>query len=109
MKHDPNIVISDEVLAKIAVTAAKEVDGVAKLVPLPLDLARLPKKKNDLRFVKITQNQAAELTVALALRLHAAAQVTAVAGRVQRAVKDALESMTERTIARVNVRIQGVD
>jgi len=109
--HDPNndlgsFVISDEVLAAIAVAAAQDIEGVSAIVPRASDLTRMLKK--DLRFVKITGNEA-EVTVELLLRLRADARLVTVVGRVQRAVKEALQSMTGRTVARVNLRIVGVD
>ena len=108
MSYDPNIVISDEVLATIVVTAAKQVDGVSVLLPQNFDFPRFAKKGN-LRFVKLTQNQAAELSVGIGLRLCAGTKVVYVAGRVQRAVKDALQTMAGRAVACVNVRVQGID
>jgi len=109
--HDPGndrggFVISDEVIAAIAVTAAQDVEGVSAIMPRASELTRMLKK--DLRFVKITGSEA-EVTVELLLRLRADARLITVAGRVQRAVKEALQSMTGRTVARVNLRIVGVD
>jgi len=105
--HDQNIVISDEVLATIVVTAAKTIDGVSALVPHPLQIKNLAKK--DLRFIKLMHGEAQTLTIELMLRLYAGTNVTTVAGKVQRAVKDALQTMTDYTVARVNIRILGVD
>ena len=109
--HDPHkglggLVISDEVLASIAVTAARDIEGVSAIVPRAPDLSRLLKR--DLRFVKITGDEA-EMTVELMLRLRAGARLITVSGKVQRAVKEALQNMTDRTVARVNLRIMGVD
>ena len=109
--HDPNndrggLVISDEVLAAIAVAAARSVEGVSAIVPRASELTRVLKK--DLRFVKITGSEA-EISIELLLRLRADARLVTVAGRVQRVVKEALQSMTGRAVARVNLKIMGVD
>ena len=111
MSHDPNndrggFVISDEVLAAIAVTAAQGVEGVSAIVPRASGMTQLLKK--ELRLAKITGGEA-EVTVELLLRLRADTKLITVAGRVQRAVKEALQSMTDRAVARVNLKIMGVD
>ena len=109
--HNPKngvggLVISDEVLAAIALTAAQGVEGVSAIVPKASDLTRLLKK--ELRFVKLTGSET-EITVELLLRLRADARLITVAGRVQNAVKEAMQTMTGRTVARVNLKIMGVD
>ena len=100
------LVISDEVLAAIAVTAARDIEGVSAIVPRAPDLTRLLKR--DLRFVRITGGETG-LTVELMLRLRANTKLTTVSGKVQRAVKDTLQGMTGRTVARVNLKILGID
>jgi len=112
-QHSPGddrggIVISEEVMAAIAVTAAREVDGVASLVPRPPDVTRLLRKGGSLRYVKLTEN-GAELSLEMALRVRAGVNIAAVATGVQRAVKNALQDMTGRTVARVNLKIAGAE
>jgi len=109
--HDPRenlggLVISAEVLASIALTAARDIEGVSVVVPRAVDLKRLFKRS--LRYVKIAGNDT-EMEVELMLRLCAGARLIAVSGKVQRAVKEALQGMTGRTVARVNLKIQGID
>jgi len=101
------LVISDEVLAAIAVTAAREAEGVSALAPRPPEIARLFKGEH-LRYVKITRD-GDELSVDLALRVRAGTKVTEAASGVQRAVRGALCDMTEKTVAKVNIKILGVD
>ena len=107
-KTEGGIVISEEVLAAIAATAAREVEGVTALVPRPAGVARLLRKEGDLRYVKLTQ-AGAELALELALRVRAGANIATVATGVQRAVKNALQDMTGKTVARVNLKIAGAD
>ena len=101
-------VISDEVLASIAIAAAREVEGVAALVPRPASLTRLLRKEGSLRYLKLTQN-GAELSLEITLRVRAGANIATLACEVQRAVKTALQDMTGRIVARVNLRIAGAD
>ena len=110
--HDPEngvggLVISNDVLAAIALTAARDVEGVSAIVQRPPDLGRL-RRSQPARCVKITGGEA-ELAVELMLRLRAGAKLTVVAGQVQRAVKDSLQGMTGKTVARVNLKVLGVD
>ena len=110
--HDPKgdaggLVISQDVLAAIAVTAARDVEGVSAIVPRAPEVPRFIKGEH-LRFVKLAGN-GTELIIDLSLRLNAGAKLSAVAAGVQRAVKDALQGMTGKTVTRVNIRILGVD
>jgi len=106
MEPSGGLVISEEVLAEIAVTAARDAPGVSTLVRQPGEWMRRPEKT--LRFVKISGSET-ELVVELWLRLKPGAKITAVAADVQRGVKDALHTMTGFTVARVNLRIIGID
>jgi len=109
------IVISEEVLASIAATAAREVDGVASLVPrapriVPraASVTRLLRKQGDLRYVKLAQS-GTQLSLEMALRVRAGVNIATLACEVQRAVKTALQDMTGKTVARVNLRIAGAE
>ncbi|MDR2686677.1 MAG: Asp23/Gls24 family envelope stress response protein [Oscillospiraceae bacterium] len=102
------VVISEEVLASIAVTAAREVEGVAALVPRPANVARLLRKRGDLRYVKLAQS-GAQLSLEMTLRVRAGVNIASLACEVQRAVKAALQDMTGKTVARVNLRIAGAE
>jgi len=111
-QHDPDedlggLVISDEVLAAIAVTAARDIEGVSALAPRPPNLSRLFKGEY-LRYVKLTPGDT-EIAVDLSLRIRAGSKITEVASGVQRAVRDALQGMTGRTVTKVNVKVLGVD
>ena len=121
-RHNPDgngskggIVISNEVLAAIAVTAAREVEGVAALVPCaprivlrPADIKHLLHKEGDLRYVKLTQ-AGAELSLEMTLRVRAGVNIASLACKVQCAVKNALQDMAGKTVARVNLKIAGAE
>ena len=101
------VVISDEVLADIAVAAAQAVQGVSVLVPQNSPKKRARQESN-LDFAKISGSEA-ELIVELWLRVKSDAKITAVAAEVQRGIKESLQTTTDKTVARVNLRIIGVD
>ena len=107
-KHDGGIVISEQVLASIAVAAAREVEGVACLVFRADGVTRLLRKQGDLRYVRLTQG-GGELSLEMTLRVRPGVNIAALACEVQRAVKTALQDMTGKTVARVNLRIAGAD
>ena len=102
------IVISEEVLASIAATAAREVEGVAALVPCPANVKSMLRKQGSLRYVKLTLS-GAELSLEMALRVRAGVNIANLACEVQRAVKTALQDMTGKTVARVNLKIAGAE
>ena len=101
------IVISEEVLADIAVAAARDVQGVSVLVPL-YSAKKRARQESSLDFVKISGSEA-ELIAELWLRVKPDAKLTAVAAEVQRGIKEALQTTTDKTVSRVNLRIIGVD
>ncbi|MCL2106254.1 MAG: Asp23/Gls24 family envelope stress response protein [Oscillospiraceae bacterium] len=101
------LVISDEVLAAIAVTAAKDVEGVSALAPRA-NVRRLFRTDSALNYVKLEGSET-ELTLALSLRIHSGAKISSVAGKVQREIKNAVQGMTGRTVTCVNIHIAGAD
>jgi len=114
-KPDGGIVISEEVLASIAVTAAREVEGVAavvprapRIVPRAADAARLLRGQGNLRYVKLSQS-GAQLALEMTLRVRAGVNIADLSCQVQRAVKTALQDMTGKTVARVNLKIAGAE
>ncbi|MDR0532082.1 MAG: Asp23/Gls24 family envelope stress response protein [Oscillospiraceae bacterium] len=114
--HDESVaglVISDEVLAAIAITTAKGISGVSALVPRPMSAGRIFRQKNGKaggsnRYVKIVGSEA-ELLLELSLRVRANAKISTLAAEVQRSVKTAVQSMTGKSVARVNLRVIGAD
>lgn len=108
--ENPNsgLVISDEVLAAIAVTATRDTDGVSGLVPYAANVKQLLHQGSNLRFVKISGTET-DLVLELSLRLKADVKIAEIAARVQRNVKEAMQTMTGKTVAKVNLRISGAD
>jgi len=107
-KNEGGIVISEEALAAIAVTAVRGVEGVTALVPRSANVARLLRQKGSLRYVKFMR-AGAELSLEIALRVRAGVNITALACQAQCAVKNAVQDMTGKTVARVNLKIAGAD
>lgn len=104
-----SLVISEEVIASIAVNAAKDIDGVAALVPRPVDVrSALRLGEGVQRFVTIAAADN-EIRIHLYIRLKSGAKLPVVCDKVQSSVKDAVQSMTGKIVSRVDVSVMGID
>ncbi len=99
-------IISEEVIATIASTAAVEVPGVAGMAPRIKDLRGLV-GNSATKYVAVVNNES-ETIVDLYINLKAGVRIPDVAGEVQRVVKDEVQSMTGRPVTKVNVHIAGI-
>lgn len=108
-KGTGGLVISEEVIATIAVNAAKDVDGVAAVASrAPEMLSTILKTDSPLRSVKVTAvDNDIQLHVYIAIK--DGKKIPAVASEVQRSVKDAVQSMTGKVVTKVNVNIADID
>lgn len=103
------LVISEEVIAAIALNAAKDVDGVSGFASRPRDLqALLHVGDETLKSVRVWVNEN-EIKLHLYLLLKGGTKIPVVSAQVQRAVKNAVQSMTGRVVTKVNISIVGVD
>lgn len=102
-----NCVISEEVIATITCTAAKEVPGVAALAQRPNDIRGII-TSSPTRSVKIV-NTDSELIVTVYIIVKLGEQIQEVAAEVQKAVKAAIHSMAGKPLTRVDVNIAGVE
>lgn len=99
-------IISEEVIAKIAETAAKEVAGVAGMATRLTDIRGLVSSQGS-KSVGVVNNEN-ETIVDLYIQLKAGVRIPDVAGQVQRQVKNAVQSMTGNPVTKVNVHIAGM-
>ena len=103
------VMISEDVVATIALHSVSEIDGFAGLVAKPgADIVDLIGRKNWGKGIKITISENDELTVDCNILVSYGASVVAVAKNVQSAVTSALESTTGAKVLAVNVNICGV-
>lgn len=103
------LVISEEVIAAIALNAAKDVDGVSGFAACPRGLHTLLHVGDDtLKSVRVWVNEN-EIKLHLYLMLRGGTKIPVVSAQVQRAVKNAVQNMTERVVTKVNISIVGVD
>lgn len=103
-----DLVLSQEVIAKIASVAAKDVPGVRAVVAAPADIKGFIRKARSVPAVKVTNIDTA-MIIDISLRLASGARIPDVAQAVQSSVKNAVQSMTGRVVSKVNVNIQDID
>ena len=103
------LVISDEVIASIALAAIKDVPGVGKPVSRPADttsFAGLFEKTQKTVEVSKADNV---YSITVNITVNEDAKIPAVAAEVQKAVKNAVQEMTSMVVSKVNVVIAGVE
>ena len=104
-----NLVISEDVIAAIALNAAKDVEGVSSFA------ARTPDVHSILRFgedaIKSVRVLPSDNGVKIYIRVNITpgTKTPKVASEIQKNVKNAVQSMTGKMVSKVNVSIAGID
>ena len=102
------LVISEDVIATIAINAAKDVEGVSGLGTRPADLYTTFKiGSENIKHVKVTMSDY-DIKLHMYLIVASSAKIQEVAKNVQNAVKSAVQNMTGRVVTEVNVTISGI-
>ena len=99
-------IISEDVIATLAGTAAMEVPGVASMAQRPVDIRGFMGPASA-KSVKVINNES-ETVVDVYVNLRLDARIQEVAGQVQRSVKTAVQSMTGKPVTKVNVHVAGI-
>ncbi len=99
-------IISEDVIATIASTAALEVQGVAGMAQRPTDIRGLI-SSSAAKSVKVLNNEN-ETVLDVYINLRLGAKIPEVAGQVQHGVKVAVQSMTGKPVTKVNVHVAGI-
>lgn len=106
--YSGGLVISEDVIATIAINAAKDVDGVAGLGDRPTDLYTTFKVNSDnIKHVKVALSDY-DIKLHMYLILTNSAKIQDVSVNVQSAVKAAVQNMTGRVVTRVDITISGI-
>lgn len=103
---DQNVVLSDEVIAKIVTLAALDVDGVCAMAPSPEVKTLL--KSGDSRCVWIKKLDGA-LALDVFVKLNMGVKIATVCERVQQSVKKSVQNMTGSAVTQVNVHVVDID
>ncbi len=102
------LVISEEVISKIASTAALEIEGVVGMANKPADIRSIFSKERAFKSVVIKVNDT-QLTVDLYISVKSGYRITDVCEAVQNNVKKEIQSMTSNTVTKVNVFVEDID
>lgn len=103
------VMISEDVVATIALHALSEIEGFAGLATKPgADILELIGKKSWGKGVKVTVTECEELAIDCNILVSYGQSVVAVAQAVQAAVASALESTTGSKVQAVNVNVCGI-
>jgi len=109
VQENGTVMISEDVIATIVIHTINEVEGVSGLSTKPgADIAEMIGKKNWGRGLKITISENEELYIDCNIVVAYGQSVVSVANAVQKAVSNALESMTGVKVASVNVNVCGI-
>ena len=104
------LVISDEVVASIAINAAKDVDGVSSFHSGPVDVVSTI-KQGSLKVmspVRLMQD-GDDFSISIYINLAPGKKFQTVATKVQTSVKESVQNMTGKLVNRVNVIVAGID
>lgn len=102
-----NFKISEGVVSKIAITAAKEIPEVACMGNFSISIKNIISKDFLQKSVRIKFNENA-ISIDLCIKVLLGSNLKEVAQKVQKNVKEAVQNMTNLVVSRVNVTISGV-
>ena len=105
-QSEGSCIISEDVIATIASTAALEVQGVASMAQRPTDIRGLISSAAA-KSVKVLNNEN-ETSIDVYVNLRLGVRIQDVAGEVQHGVKVAVQSMTGKPVTKVNVHVAGI-
>ena len=104
-----DIRINHSVVASIVRLAALEVAGVAAVGGGFVDgIAEIFSKKSDERGVRVEEDEAGDYRIEIRVVLRFGIELAAVASEMQQRIAKQVEKMTSKSVARVNVIIDGV-
>jgi len=104
-----DIRINHSVVASIVRLAALEVSGVAAVGGGFVDgIAEIFSKKGDERGVRVEEDEVGDYRIEIRVILRFGVELAAVATEMQQRIAEQVEKMTSKSVARVNVIIDGV-
>lgn len=110
-KNKTGVIVSEDVIASIAMNAVKDVEGFSSFSTRTPDLLNqiLPESlAPSLKSVKVSSLDE-EVKLQIYINVKDGADVKSTSAAIQRAVKNSVQSMTGKVVSKVNVCIQGID
>lgn len=108
MSEMGNVKISEDVIVTISNIAAREIEGVVGVYSGLADTISQKFRGNKFNKGVAVHIENGKIFVALIVVIEYGNKISEVAYKVQENVKNAIESMTEKEVAEVNVHIHGV-
>ncbi len=103
---EQNVILSDEVIAKMVAVAAGEIEGVCELVPNP-DIKTILSSKAK-RTVEVHRSQNS-IVIDLYVKLKSGVNIVGVCNSIQENVKKSIQNMTSTAVSKVNVNVVDID
>ena len=109
VQDNGRVMISEAVISTIVFQALNDIEGYVGLSAKPgADIVELVGKKNWGKGIKVTINEADELSIECNVVISYGHSVVTVAAAIQEAIVAALQSMTGVTVVSVNVNVCGI-
>ena len=105
------VTVSDDVIASIAMSAAKEVEGFGSFPPRIPDMLTqvLPKAISPSRKSVKVYNVDGDIKIQMYINVKDGCDVNRVSTDIMSAVKSSVQNMTDKAVSKVNVCVQGID
>ncbi len=108
-RNSGNLVISEDVIASIAVNASKDVEGVSGFAQRPINIQNFYKLADSAsKFVDVTMSDT-DIKVHIYLKVSQDAKIQPLAEKVQQNIKTAVQNMTGMMVSQVDVTISTAD
>ncbi len=108
-RNSGNLVISEEVIASIAVAASKDVEGVSGFTSKPVKLQNFIKISDTAsKSVDVTMTET-DIKIHIYIKVNQDAKIPLVAEKVQQNIKNAVQNMTGTMVSEVDVTVSTVD
>ena len=108
-RNSGNLVISEDVIASIAVNASKDVEGVSGFAQRPINIQNFYKLADSAsKFVDVIMSDT-DVKVHIYLKVSQDAKIQPLAEKVQQNIKTAVQNMTGMMVSEVDVTISTAD
>lgn len=108
-RNSGNLVISEDVIASIAVNASKDVEGVSGFAQRPINIQNFYKLADSAsKFVDVTMSDT-DIKVHIYVKVSQDAKIQPLAEKVQQNIKTAVQNMTGMMVSQVDVTISTAD
>ncbi|MBE6755028.1 MAG: Asp23/Gls24 family envelope stress response protein [Ruminococcaceae bacterium] len=108
-RNSGSLVISEDVIASIAVNASKDVEGVSGFAQRPINLHSFYKIADSAsKYVDVTMSDT-DVKIHIYVKVSQDAKIQTLAEKVQQNIKNAVQNMTGMMVSEVDVTISTAD